>query len=84
MGAVIDFPVWRATFMNTSDVDVYITDGSAEADIRVPANGTLSISELVFSNSERANKALFDASVQLQIKQVTAAGTGTIIIMALG
>lgn len=84
VGSPIGFPSWRGTFINTSDVDVLITDQSSEDDIRVPANGTISISELIFSNSERPNKALFDSNVQLQIKQVTASGTGTIIIECMG
>lgn len=84
VGAAVTFAVWRGIFINASDVDVLITDQSSEEDIRVPANGTVNIAELTFPSSQRSDRPLFEANVQLQIKQVTAAGTGTIIINLLG
>ena len=84
VGAVISFPAWRAIFINPSDVDVLITDQSSEEDIRVPSLGTVNISELSFANSNKRDLPLFQGNTQLQVKQVTGAGTGTLIIILLG
>jgi len=84
VGAVIPFTVWRGILINSSDVDALITDQSTEEDIRLPANGTVNVSELTFPSSARSDVPLFEANVQLQIKQVTAAGTGTIILLLFG
>lgn len=85
LGAVIPFAVSKGALINPSDVDVLITDGSDQDDIRVPANGTVNVGELVSSyGQQRSTGVLFPANTQLQIKQVTAAGTGTVILNLLG
>jgi len=85
IGAVIPFSTLSGALINTSDVDVLITDGSTQDDIRVPANGTVNVSEIISGfGQQRSSKPLFEANVQLQIKQVTASGTGTIILNLFG
>jgi hypothetical protein len=83
VGAVIPFAVWEVAFINPSAVDFLITDLSAQNDIRVPANGTLNIVGINYGGS-RAPSFVFAANTILQIKQATAAGTGTIIINLFG
>jgi len=85
IGAVIPFPVLKIAIINTSDVDVLIGDMSSEEDIRIPANSTMNIGE-GFGNygSYSSLKVVFTNNAQLQIKQVTAAGTGTIIMNLFG
>lgn len=85
IGAVVDFAVSKAAIINTSDVDVLITDQSTDDDIRVPANSTVNVGEGISSyGQQRSTGIVFHANTQLQIKQVTAAGTGTIVINLFG
>jgi len=85
LGAVIDFAVSKAAIINTSDVDVLISDGSTEDDIRVPANATVNVGEGVSSyGQQRSTGIVFSANTQLQIEQVTGAGTGDIVLNLFG
>lgn len=84
VGDPIPFPTMKVTFINTSGVDVLITDQSSEEDIRIPANGTMSIGEGRVKINYDNNSVVFDKNAQLQIKQVTGAGVGTIIIQLFG
>jgi hypothetical protein len=83
VGASIDFAVTQASITNPSTVEILISDGSAEDDIRVPAGATINISRQPGENANSA-RDLFDAGSQLQVTQVTAAGTGTLVINAMG
>lgn len=63
------------SFWNLSDVDAYIGQEGLADDLRIPAG-----KELKFAPSEPdKRKFAFAKGTQLQIKQVTAAGTGNII-----
>lgn len=85
IGSTIPFVTSTLSVINTSNVDVLITDGSSQEDIRVPANSTLNISESMISDGNNdINSIVFADNVQLQIKQVTTEGTGTIILNLLG
>jgi len=84
IGNIIEFPVQKVAFTNTSDVDVYITDQTTNEDFRIPAGGTLSIGEGLFNNNGSSTKFIFSANTTLKIKQATASGTGNIIIHLLG
>lgn len=65
---------------NTSDVDVYITANGTTNDFRVPSNGDLPIPSYTQHNTLNEASFVFKKGTQLQIKQVTAAGTGVIIV----
>lgn len=85
MGSSIPFPVSKAALINPSDVDVLITDMSTEEDIRVPANSTVNIGEGISSYGQMASTGIvFTANTQLQVKQVTGAGTGTLVFNLFG
>lgn len=85
VGAVVSFPVSKGALINNSDVDMLLTDGTDEDDIRIPANGTVNIGELLSSyGQQKSTGILFQANSQLQVKQVTAAGTGTLILNLFG
>jgi len=83
IGDTIDFPSLKMTVTNTSDVGVLITDGSEEDDFEIPGGGSLSIGEVTGDITSR-NKYVFTANTQLKVKQVTASGTGNIIIHCFG
>ncbi|MDC7243657.1 MAG: hypothetical protein PQJ44_06950 [Sphaerochaetaceae bacterium] len=85
IGAVIPFITTKVTLINTSNVDVLVGDGSTDDDIRIPANGSVSIAEGQQSfNNRTTNAVVFLKNTQLDITQVSGAGTGTIIINLLG
>lgn len=86
VGAVVPFIVTKAVIINKSDVDVLIGDGSSDDDIRVPTGKTVSIDEghNVQGTNRTTDDCVFYENVQLDITQVTAAGTGTITINLLG
>lgn len=85
VGAVIPFATTKAALINTSNVNVYITDGSSEENIEIPANGTVNIGEGIDIKSGRSQThVIFLNNSQLQIKQVTGSGTGKIILNLLG
>lgn len=83
VGTQVPFSTLALSITNTSDVDVLITDGSNEDDLRVAAGGTLSLG-VGNTNGQRDSLVPFAGNVQLQIKQVTAAGTGDIVVMCFG
>lgn len=85
VGAVVEFPVSKGALINTSDVDMLLTDGSTRDDIRIPANGTVNVGEGLSSYGQQSSTdVLFCANVQLQVKQVTASGTGNLILNLFG
>ncbi len=84
IGAQITFAVSKVAFTNTSDVDVFITDNSSQDDFRIPSGGTLSLGEGLSNNIKISTIIVFADNTTLQIKQVTAAGTGNIIIHLFG
>lgn len=80
VGAVLEFAVKRASFINTSTVDVLINNDAADDDdIHVPSGASIAIS----SHNKHVN-GVFNDQAQIVIKQVTAAGTGNIIINLFG
>jgi hypothetical protein len=85
VGAEVDFASLQATFVNTSSVDILVTDGSSEDDIRVPAGGTFNITAATrTTGDDQETNYVFRGNVQLQAKQVTAAAAGTLTIMLFG
>lgn len=85
VGSVVDFPSLQGAFINTSTVDVLITDGSSEDDIRVPAGGTFNLTAAPKTQGDDLEtNYLFRGNLQLQAKQVTGAAAGTLIIMLFG
>ena len=84
LGAVVDFPVSKVSITNTSTIGVLITDGTTEDDIEVPAGGTLSIGEGLSQDRGTSTKYVFAANTQLQVKQVTGAAAGRLVLNCLG
>ena len=74
-GAVLTDEAVAFTIHNLSDVAAYVSVGGAADDLYVPAGKEVSI------NAFEPNKAklCLAKGAQLKIKQVTAAGTGSIV-----
>ena len=65
VGAIIPFTVLKASIINTSNVDVLISDQSTDEDMRVPANSTLNVGEGLSSyGQQRATGCIFTANTQ--------------------
>lgn len=75
-GSVTGGPVYKIQFINVSDVDCYVTEGASVW--RVPASGTITLDETNAVNVRDSSRVFIDNGGQLQIKQVTGAGTGYI------
>lgn len=69
-------PVYKVQFINPSNVACYITDGTSE--YRIGAEGTVTLDEVYMRNTNVSAKYQNPKGTQFQIKQVTAAGVGTI------
>lgn len=80
LGSALGAPCYRVVLSNESDVGVYIsTDGSSD-DIRLSPGQILPLTYFSKHNNYNEGSYVFKKGTQLQIKQVTAAGTGTIIV----
>lgn len=75
-GAALSNAAIKIQFINASDVDVYVTDGTSVW--RVAAEGTVTFDEQFMRNDHQGSRIHVADQGQLQIKQVTAAGTGSI------
>lgn len=78
-GAATSNPSYYAYFFNASDVDVYISRDGSTNDLRIPANSSLPLTYFSRHNTLTKGSSIFKKGTQLYVKQVTAAGTGTII-----
>jgi len=67
----------KVQFINPSDVDVYITDGSSNW--RVFAGGTVTFDEQTQDDQQQGSRFHLSKGAQLQIRQVTGSGTGTVV-----
>ena len=82
VGAVLATPAYGYVIFNTSDVDMQVSfnDGSTNGPI-IPAGGTMSDS--VYNQGLRGENAIrvLPEGAQIQVKQVTGAGTdGDLIV----
>lgn len=76
-GTATSGPSVKLQFINNSDVDVYITDGSSEW--RVPTGDKIEFQEVSRKNHQTGIRYLLSDTAQLQIKQVSGSGTGFVI-----
>lgn len=82
VGAVIGSAVLGFTAYNTSDVDMQISlDNGASNGPIIPSSGTLNVSR--FPQVPNINNGIYviKEGAQIQVKQVTAAGTGGDLII---
>lgn len=81
LGTALSNPAYQVTISNESDVGVYIsTDGGSTNDIRLSAGQILLLTYYSRHNDDTKGAYVLKKSTQLKIKQVTAAGTGAIIV----
>lgn len=78
-GTPVSHPAYHMTITNTSDVGVYISTDGTTNDILVPAGVSLVFVAQRPWNPTPNAVYILQKNKQLYIKQVTAAGTGSII-----
>lgn len=79
-GAVLTYPAIKIVLFNTSDVDAYISRDGTNNYMRIPAYGTLTLDESTLYFRGCDQEYYFPKGTQLEIKQVTGAGTTGAII----
>jgi len=80
--AIFSNPCYEATIINESNVAVYISVDGTTNNFRVGAGKSVQLSTLPRHNTLTLGEYLFRKGSQLYIKQVTAAGTGIIVLNA--
>jgi len=79
LGTALSNPAYHIDIFNDSDVDVYISTDASTNEMRIPAGFTFPAP----SKGEVKGNNVLAKGAQLSIKQVTAAGTGNIIVNVL-
>jgi len=79
-GSVLSGHCIVANFYNTSNVDCYVTRDGTNDNWYIPAGGNIPIDTRILGEGLDREKVLIKSGAQLQIKQVTAAGTGNIVV----
>lgn len=77
-GDALSKPCFQGHIYNGSDVDVYITTDGSNNQLRIASGESLPLVSATRFNSLTEGVIIFKQGTQLQIRQVTAAGTGTI------
>jgi hypothetical protein len=83
LGAVLANPCYQAVLSNESDVGVIITTDGSTSQIQLSPGQILPLSYYSRHNTLTEGAYVLKKGTQLQIKQVTAAGTGSIIVNIL-
>lgn len=81
VGAVMASPVIGMVIYNTSDVAIQLSfdDGTTSGPI-IPSGATWSESAYSQANGVKTGDVIIKSGAQIQVKQVTAAGTGSIYV----
>lgn len=79
IGAVLNSPGYHMTITNNSDVDVYISTDGVTNDIRIPEGTSIVFRSQTTWNGTPNAVYILQKNKSLYIKQVTAAGTGSIV-----
>ncbi len=80
LGTALANPGIKLQIINSSTVACIIQDANGFVNIEVPSGGTTTFDEAYMANMNVGSKYFLAKGEQLQIKQVTAAGTGSIIV----
>jgi len=85
-GTETDIPTYKVAFVNASNRDVLIADGSGMDDFYLPAGSTLNVGEGLAQSAMNLNiKAEFPNQTQFTITGVTGvAGTGKVVATIFG
>lgn len=78
-GTALSDPCYEMIIFNTSDVDVYVSKDGTNDTWRIPSGSNLPVRPSNKIDSLNRSSFILKVGDQLEIKQVTAAGTGNII-----
>lgn len=83
LGTVLGAPCYYAVLTNASDVGVYISIDGTNNTFRLSPSQSLTLYSYTRHTDYNDASYVFKSGTQLEIKQVTAAGTGAIIVTIL-
>jgi hypothetical protein len=83
LGSVLSNPALKVMFLNTSDVDAYISVDGATNKLRLPSGSALTFDETTFKMPNKDQEYYLAVGTQLTVTQVTGAGTSGNIIAHL-
>jgi len=78
-GTTLDNTALKVSFVNNSDVGCIIQTADSNFVVELEPTSTLTLDEVYMKNTNQDAKYYLPKGAQLQIIQVTAAGTGNII-----
>lgn len=81
MGAALSNPVVIMSISNPSDVGVIISKDGTTTNWQIPSLGTLTLDSRDIQEARGGpTRYLLNKGTQLEIKQVTGSGTGTVVV----
>lgn len=79
-GAALSHPAAKVQFLNTADVDIYVSADGATNKWRIPAGASITFDESTLRISNKDQEYYLRTGAQLSVTQVTGPGTtGNII-----
>lgn len=73
-GSTLSNPALKIQLLNSSDVDIYVSDDGATNKFRIPAGSTITFDESTSPIPNRGQEYYFSRGIQLTVTQVTGAG----------
>lgn len=75
LGSVLANPAVKLQFLNTSDVDIYISDDGTTNKFRIPAGASITFDEATSPIPNRGQEYYESVGTQLYVTQVSGAGS---------
>lgn len=73
-GTAISNPATKLQFLNTSDVDIYVSDDGVTNKFRIPAGASITFDESTAPLPNKGAEYYLAEGIQLSVTQVTGAG----------
>jgi len=74
-GSVLSNPATKVQFLNTSDVDIYVSIDGATNKFRIPAGASITFDESTAPVPNKGSEYYLEQGTQLYVTQVSGAGT---------
>lgn len=75
LGSVLSNPALKVQFLNSSDVDVYVSVDGSTNKFRIPAGSSITFDESTAPIPNRGQEYYMDVGTQMTVTQVTGAGS---------
>ena len=75
LGSALSNPATKLQFLNTSDVDIYISDDGSSNKFRIPAGASITFDESTAPLPNKGQEYYLSKGTQLYVTQVSGAGS---------